>query len=291
MGTSGAYGGSSSAAWDSVRDAWTGLPDGDAAGADNPPDQPPEESGSATSGQDQQNLGSYDELGRALGRALGAGRANSTPPPLSSLLTPRRGGNGGAGGGGGGGAGNGAGGAYTGRSGTRTGRVAAQQAARGGAAVGAAYAYRNRDGAALGQYGISLAELDGLSVRMRCAKLLDLVLGDAGHPDEAVVRRAAAQQVKRILDPSLEAPSAVEAVRDLVGEITMQLGLVELKNQILAGSATADAATKKENGLRSWIRAKLRRLDLGRYGTVSASDCHRAAYRLWQDAQQLIATT
>jgi hypothetical protein len=288
MGTSGAYGGSSSAAWDSVRDAWTGLPGGDAAGADAPPDQPREEPGSATSGQDQQdqqNLGSYDQLGRALGRALGAGRADAAPPPLSSLLTHRRGGGGGSG------AGNGADGGYTGRSGTRTGRVAAQQAARGGAAVGAAYAYRNRDGAALGQYGISLAELDGLSVRMRCARLLDLVLGDAGHPDEAVVRRAAAQQVKRILDPSLEAPSAVEAVRDLVGEITLQLGLVELKNQILAGSATADAATKKENGLRSWIRAKLRGLDLGRYGTVSATDCHRAAYRLWRDALQLIATT
>jgi len=56
----------------------------------------------------------------------------------------------------------------------------------------------------------------------------------------------------------------------LVGEITLQLGLVELRDQILAGSATPEAATKEENGLRSWIRAKLRGLNLGKYGTSPA---------------------
>ena len=41
-------------------------------------------------------------------------------------------------------------------------------------------------------------------------------------------------------------PSAVEAVRNLVGEISGQRGLVELRDQILTGSATPEATTKKE---------------------------------------------
>lgn len=282
MGTSGAYGGSSSTAWTAVRDAWTSLSDDDAANSADGSDPADLPNVGANFEPAQQSPSAYADLGRLLGQALGAGRAPVAAPSLSGLL-PHRGARG-AGGGAGGEAGG-----YSGRSGTRTSRVGAQQAARGGAAVGAAYAYRTRDGDALGQYGTSLAELDSLTIRMRCARLLDLVLGDAGHPDEAAVRRAAAQQLKRILDPALDPPSAVEAVRDLVGEITLQLGLVELRDQILAGSATPEAATKKENGLRSWIRAKLRGLSLGKYGTVTSTDCHRAAYSLWRDAQRLIA--
>lgn len=282
MGTSGAYGGSNSTAWNAVREAWTGLDTDDPASQDPVGDPPnPDEQ------EAQEDSATYDGLGRLLGQALTPGYSPAAPPSLPSLLARHPGSSAGAGAGGAGAASGG----YTGRSGTRTSRVAAQQAARGGAAVGAAYAYRNRDAAALGQYGISLADLDGLSIRMRCAKLLDLVLGDAGHPDEAVVRRAAAQQVKRVLDPTTDPPSAVEALRDLVGEITLQLGLVELKDQILAGRTTAESATKKENGLRSWIRAKLRGLDLGKYGTVSSTDFHRAAHRLWRDAQRLISAT
>lgn len=187
MSTSGAYGGSSSTVWTAVRDAWTGLSGDEPAGTDAGGDPADAPGGDPNSQPGQQDPSPYDELGRAFGRALGAGRAPAAAAPtLSALLRAAahwdqavevlagwRGG-------------------YSGRAGTRTSRVGAQQAARGGAAVGAGYAYPNRDGAALGQYGIRLAELDTLSVRMRCARLLDLVLGDAGHPDGAAVRPAAA---------------------------------------------------------------------------------------------------
>ena len=45
----------------------------------------------------------------------------------------------------------------------------------------------------------------------------------------------------------------------------------------------------RRRSLRSWIRAKLRGLNLGTYGTVTSTDCHRAGYSLWPDAQRLIA--
>lgn len=124
---------------------------------------------------------------------------------------------------------------------------------------------------------------------MRCARLLDLVLGDAGHPDEAAVRKAAAQQVKRILNPDEPPPSAVESVRDLIGEMTLQIGLVELRDQILANQTTGQDATRKERGLRQWIAAKIRALDLGKYGTVTSAECHSAAHVMIRDALRLVA--
>lgn len=272
MGTSNAYGGSSGAAWEAVREAWAGLGDGvDVPAQDTPSDSPPVPP-------------EYDDLGQALGQALMPPVRPGPAPSLPSLLPRSRG----SGGGGGGGTGGGETGGYAGQVGGRTRRSVALQAARGGAAVGAAHAYRARDAAALSQYGITLAELDALSPRMRCAKILDLVLGDAGHPDEAAVRKASAQQVKKIIDPTQPDQTTVESLRDMIGEITLQLGLVELTDQILANTTTPAAATKKENGLRSWIKAKVRGLDLGKYGTVSSTDCHRAAHALWVDAQRLI---
>jgi hypothetical protein len=124
---------------------------------------------------------------------------------------------------------------------------------------------------------------------MRTARLLDLVLGDAGHPDEAIIRKAAAERVKKILDADAAPPTAVESVREFVGEITMQYALVELKDQILSGAMTGQQATYKEKGIRGWIRAKLRGLDLGKYGAVTATTCHTAAHGMWRDALKLIA--
>ena len=285
MGTSGAYGGSGARAWIEVRDAWGDLD------AESLPDSAPPTAPGDDSGEDRPDP-ALDRLGTAIADALWRGDRETRLPrppliPLSSLLPRTRGSSAGGGGG--------AGGAATGRTGTsrrsggRFGRQVLRQAASGGAAIGAATAYRDRDAEALGAYGLTLAELDALTPRNRCARLLDLVLGDAGHPDEAVVRKAAAQQVKRILTEGAP-PSPVQAVRDFVGEMTMQLGLVELRDQILRGAATTSQVVQKERGLRQWITAKLRSLDLGGYGRVTATDCHQAAARFAHDALRLLRT-
>lgn len=281
MGTSGAYGGSSSAAWEAVREQWTGLGD---AGAPGGPDGPPPPTDPSP---DAPPDPAYDGLGTAIGAALAPPQRYGQPPALSSLL-PRPRGGGGGGGEAGGSGGSGSDG-YGGRTGGRSGRNAPLQAARGGAAIGAATSYRDRNAAALAGYGVTLDELDRLSPRMRTARLLDLVLGDAGHPDEAMIRKAAAEQVKKILDPNVVPPTAAESVREFIGEITMQYALVELKDQILSGATTGQQATYKENGLRGWIRGKLRGLDLGKYGAVTATTCHAVAHGMWRDALKLIA--
>ncbi|OUS91938.1 hypothetical protein CA951_31205 [Rhodococcus sp. NCIMB 12038] len=121
--------------------------------------------------------------------------------------------------------------------------------------------------------------------------MLDIVLGDAGHPDDAALRKAAGEQVKKIIlaGSDAPAPSAGESIRSFVGEMTLQLSLVELRNQILAGVTSPQVATRKERGLRQWITAKLRNLDLAAYGKVTAVTCHQVAANLTRDALVLLA--
>ena len=289
MGTNASYGGSSSKDWKTVRELWGGL---------GPSDLPSSSGGSddgASPGdvplpQDYQASPSLDALGKALADALGKGLqgASKGNVPLVSLL-PRRTSRGS----GGGGAGGASGGGSTGTSGNsgRTGtgsRQVQRQAARGGAAIGAAVAYRDRDGAALAEYGTTLEALDAMTPRQRNIAILDLVLGDAGHPDEAAVRAAALEQVKALGTEAGKARDAAEAVRSFVGQLVVQIGLVELRDQYAAGAATRQEIKRRETSLRQWVASKVHHLDLAKYGRVTSRDCHKTAFRMAADALRLM---
>lgn len=174
-----------------------------------------------------------------------------------------------------------------GRAGTRSSRQVITGAGRGGATLDAAYALRAGDGAGLADYGLSLAELDGLGPRGQAIKIVTLILGDDGHPDEAALRQAATQQVKRILAEGTEVPP-VQAVRGLVGELIFRLGLTELKNQINAGTLDGKQAVTRERSLRSWIAAKLRALPIGTSGQVTRSELHQATADLAHKALRIM---
>ena len=284
MGTNASYGGSDSADWSTVRDLWNDLDGSDLA----PP--PTESSDTAPPGEvslpsDFQPSAALEALGQALANALrpSAG-TTSVSPSLASLLPQRRGG---GGGGGGGGRVSGSSRDST-RPGGRTRRQVPQQAARGGAAIGAAVAYRDRDAAALGEYGTTLAALDAMTPRQRNNAILELVLGDAGHPDEAAVRATALEQIKVIAGPEGVGRSAAEAVRSFIGELVVRLGLVELRDQILAGTTTKSEAKRRETSLRQWVASKVHHLDLAKYGTVSSRECHKVAFRMASDALRLM---
>jgi hypothetical protein len=289
MGTSGSYGGSKAKRWRDFRDAWDGLDIGDGsppnppADIPRPPDAPPPE-----------DLGlppnpGLDVLGEALLTALGrddrlARRPDAPTLSLPSLLARRPGA--GRSGGAAGGAATGTTGS-PGRAGTRSSRQIITGAGRGGAALGAAYALRSRDSAALADYGLSLAELDGLGPRGQAVKIVTLMLGDDGHPDEAALRQAATQQVKRILTEGTEVPP-VDAVRGLVGEMIFRLGLTELKDQINAGTLDGKQAVARERTLRGWIEAKLRSLPIGVSGQVTRSELHQATADLAHKALRIL---
>lgn len=289
MGTNASYGGSSSKSWDAVREAWSGLGAGDSPSSeDGAPPAPPVAPGDVQLPLDYQPPPALDTLGEALATALAIGlsRRPHNPPSLSSLLPRRRPG---AGGGAGGAAGSTSTGSSegSGRSPARS-RQVTREAARGGAAVGAAVAYRDRDAAALAEYGASLDDLDALGPRQRNNAILNLVLGDAGHPDEAAVRVAALEQVKVLTSPEGQNRSALEAIRAFIGQLVVQMGLVELRDQILAGTTTKHDAKRRETSLRQWVASKIHNLDLAPYGNVTSRDCHAAAFRMATDALRLM---
>lgn len=290
MGTNTSYGGSSSRDWQTVRQLWTGLGADDLPPdpSDSPPPNPPPP-GDVPVPSDFDPSPPLDALGQALADAL----ARRLPPnrlsdvSLPSLL-PRRG----TSGGGGGGVGSGAGGigtsGNTGRSSGRSRQAVPTQAARGGAAIGAAVAYRDRDAATLADYGTSLDVLEAMNPRQRNNAILNLILGDAGHPDEAAVRAAALEQVKVLTGPDGAERTAAEAIRAFVGELVVHLGLVELRDQILAGTTSKQEARRRETSLRQWVASKVHHLNLAAYGAVSARDCHKAAFRMAKDALKLM---
>ena len=264
MGTNQAFGGSGSADWERVREEWAGLGsgspgagagEGDAVEAEVPPGEDSSAKSPGIASED-----AYSALIAAIAQALTGEDKDARRPavpavPLSAVL-PRRGR---GAGGDGGSAGAGGGGSSSG------GRRVTAQAARGGSAIGAAVAYRDRDAEALASYGLTLEELDALSPRMRCARILDVAIGQAGHPDEQAMREASVAHVKTLVSGAAETAgvSPLESVRDFIGELTVRLGLIELRDQYLAQMMTAAESRTREKGLRQWVRAEGRQAGSG----------------------------
>ncbi len=287
MGTSGAYGGSNSAEWNDFRDAWSGLSagaDGTSDGSGDPKPSEPSDRLFDTAGP----VSDLDRVGQALIDALWrddpATRRNVVPPITRPRVSGRRGG--GAGGAGGGGTRGGA--AGTGRSGSRSTRQVIGGSSRGGATIGAAYALRNRDVQRLADYGLSLTEFDSLSPRARVSRLVTLMIGDDGHPDDRAIRQAATEQVKKIVSTDGEPPTATEALKGFVSAYIFQLGLVELQDQIVNGTLDGNEAIVRERMLRGWIDAKVRGLDIDAAPAVSANTLHQAAADLAQRAIRVL---
>lgn len=282
MGTNEAFGGSGSADWESVRQEWADL---GSAGSDDKSDGNTGEDANASNAVGEST---YDRLVAALAQALIGEDKDARQPsvpsvPLTAVLSSRRAG------GGGGGTGGGADG-ESGRSGSSGGRRITAQAARGGSAIGAATAYRDRDAEALAGYGLTLQELDALSPRMRCARILEVAIGQAGHPDEQAMRDASVAQVKALVTGTSEAGaiSPLVSIRDFIGELTVRLGLIELRDQYLAKEMTAAESRSREKGLRQWVKAKIARLDLGKYGQVSTTQFHQVARQMSADMLRLL---
>ena len=161
-------------------------------------------------------------------------------------------------------------------------------ASRGGATIGAAYALRDRDAQRLSEYGLSLAEFDSLSPRARISRLVTLMIGDDGHPDDRAIRQAATEQVKKIVATEGEPPTATEAIKGFVSAYIFQLGLVELQDQITNGTLDGNEAVVRERMLRGWIDAKVRGLDIDASPALSANALHQAAADLAQRAVRVL---
>ncbi|MBO0675867.1 hypothetical protein JRC04_00150 [Mycolicibacterium sp. S2-37] len=131
--------------------------------------------------------------------------------------------------------------------------------------------------------------MDSLTPRMRCARILDVAIGQAGHPDEQAMREASLAQIKALVSGDVGASvSPVQAVRDFIAELSIRLGLIELRDQILTNETSVAQSRQREKGLRQWVKAKVAGLDLARYGQVSTGQLHQLARQMSADVLRLL---
>lgn len=275
MGTSGSYGGSGSAEWSAAHDAFDALP-ATGTGSANSPD-------TTDLPDSQQQL--LDDVVQALANALNKDDADhGTVPtggyPLSALIAPARG----SGGGGGGGAGGAAG---PGRVGGGSQRQVLKGSSRGAAALAGAYALRNGDATQLRELGLDFTELSGLPRRTQISRILQAVLGDAGHPDEAALRRATVKHVKDVL-LAAEPPTPEDSLRSLVAEWIYELGLVELQSQKASDNLTPEEAVRKQGWLRSWLQRKVRHISVPDTRRMTVKEFTATAARVTREALRIL---
>ncbi|MFE1753441.1 hypothetical protein ACFW88_23360 [Streptomyces anandii] len=272
MGTSGSYGGSGSAEWSAAHDAFDALP-GVGTGPADTLDLP----------DGQQFL---DDVVQALATALSKDDADhGTVPaggyPLSALIATARGSGGGGGGGGAGGA------AGPGRIGGGSQRQVLKGSSRGAAALAGAYALRNGDAAQLRELGLDFRELSSLPRRTQISRILQAVLGDAGHPDAAALRRATVKHVKDVL-LAVEPPTPEDSLRGLVAEWIYELGLVELQSQKASDNLTPEEAVRKQGWLRSWLQRRVRHISVPDTRRMTVKEFTATAARVTREALRIL---
>lgn len=241
MGTSGAYGGSGGAWNDARRELTDLLSGGNAAPADV--------LAPAAGALDWDDGTSSTEHGES---------ATDSPLPLAGtgvapIRIRTRGGSGGGGPAGGGGVRQG------GASGVRGGRTGGgrsrQRAARIGAGAAAAgFALRAGDGAALQRFGLTLAELTGLSPTQQAQRIIDVIVGTATSIPDAEIARATSNMIIALLEADDE-PAPVEVVRVFAVEYVFQICLTELGAAMRDGSRDGAASVVAEDDMRELIEA------------------------------------
>ena len=175
----------------------------------------------------------------------------------------------------------------SGRRGAQSSRAVVRGAARGGAAIGGAYGLLRGDAAGLAELGLALAELRTLSPRMQCARILDVVVGGGGHPDDTALRRAAAESLKAII-LSGQPPNELYALRGFTAHYVFELCLVEIQSDINSGAMDANAAVRMERLLWDYLESRVYLLDYPFEGVLPTAQFAEVARKLTQDAIRVL---
>jgi len=238
VGTSGAYGGSSSSSWDAVHDSYS-----DAAGATGAGPSP---------AQIESFVNNFmSALAKTPGQVSGP-----TDFPLSSLRLTRPGGSGvgrssslGSGGGG---------------------RNLGRQAARGAAAVAGAHALRTGDAEILTELGLDVEYIKSLPPgREQCTYIVNALLGAPSHPDEVALAAATLRTMVEVQKAS-ETISPEQTMEMFLQNLAYEQVLVELTSQRRTNSVTPQRAKQIEEKAKKYLRASVTALRLKDKAKLSA---------------------
>jgi len=246
MGTSGAYGGSGSAAWGHAHNVY-------AQGATGAAPRPEEVTLAFARAMRRANRITPSAPGSYAAGRTGPSRADGSDGYTRSRTT-------GAAGSGG-----------TGLS---------RRAARGAAAVAGAQAYRARDAGALADLGLDLAALDALpDDRVRCAAISEQLLGAPAHPGDAALNAVSIQTMMEVLR-SADEPDSERLIEMFTANLAYEQALVEFTSQQRRDPLPAAEAAKVERQAKKYIENKIRSAPAGPTRRLSPQSLIDKAARL-----------
>lgn len=222
MGTSDAFGGSGTAAWEEANDAIYDAVQQSALSA-------------ATA----------KSLAELLARALKRGNAGSSIGSFETLLRGhRRAPNASA--------------MPAGRS-SRTTLSASSNAARGGAAIAGFDAWRRHDQTAASECGLDLSALSGLRDRELCIRIVDDVLGPPSHPDDVATRKALLD-VLMAAAREIPPPTVSELLDRFVEALAWELSVVQIATSLNEKRTSVSKVKALETKVRQFIRGSINRM-------------------------------
>jgi hypothetical protein len=275
MGTSGAYGGAGTVAWQKVEHL---LPNVDLT-------EEPHEPTIGEAAEDQPS--GIEDLLVAVGDALLA-----DDPDLSALRAPTpHSGDGDCGldtinlvtAAGGRTSGTGRGGGHSAR------RDVIGGARRAGRALGAAYALQRGDAQQLAAYGFKLADLEGKSRIEQILAIVNAVEGaTASGPDDQALRNAEVRQLRLVIVGS--PPEPADALRDLLTDYCIDLVYVEIEAIAAKAELTIERLLEVEMQIRTLARSKAARLDVSAASLVKPNQFRDAAEKIVRAVVAVVRT-
>jgi hypothetical protein len=277
MGTSGAYGGSGGRAWGKAR-AQAGE-FGDRPTTDNAKQLLANIADALDWDGDSGDPQSGDQEG-------GDGQQipfDQTTPFMARRPLRRAGGTDGPGGAGGGvrrghapGAPGASGGGSRRRSRTRAASV-------GGSVAAAGLAYRNRNEGVLRQFGLSLAQLDGLDAHEQARLILDAVTGSVGGIQEDELQHASGVAVLALLDPNT---TPDDAVRAFITDYVFEVAITEVGDELRDGTRDGHTTVDQEDQLRDIIETCVDQVELPEQ--LESDNIQTAIYKALDDARAFL---
>jgi len=164
---------------------------------------------------------------------------------------------------------------------------ALKRAAKGAVAIGAARAIRNGDSVRLNELGLNLEDLRGLKPEQQCAKIADVIFGDANTPDDAVLKRATIEHMKEVL--LADEPLTLEdSIKGFLADLIFQLGLVELKAANSEQQVQPAQLKNKEDQIEAWLRRKVQSLPVSNLDGLNNRRLANASAKLMEQTLAMV---
>jgi len=159
---------------------------------------------------------------------------------------------------------------------------------RAGRAVGAAYAFASGNASGLREYGLDLTTLQGRSRVEQILAIMDAVeIGNSG-PDDVALRASLIELLDRILDPALN-PTPEETMVELVARYATNLFKIELDALIQRGTLDALGRERHLRELGEVIRIDAAKLDVTGATLTTPRQFEHAAQQLMRATLDVVA--